>query len=86
MNADDFYRMELIKKRLKVSKATPPIAISSVYYIEDVGFLLAFIEKDAFDPVCRKCGDILTTYELICENCHKTIKEFPEGMGGANGT
>lgn len=22
-----------------------------------------------FDPVCRKCGDPLTTDELICENC-----------------
>ena len=28
------------------------------------------IEADAiFDPVCRKCGDPLTTEELICDAC-----------------
>lgn len=28
------------------------------------------VEADAvFDPVCRKCGDALTTYELICCTC-----------------
>ena len=24
---------------------------------------------EVFAPVCRKCGDPLTTDELICENC-----------------
>lgn len=24
---------------------------------------------DRFDPVCRKCGDPLTTEELICDDC-----------------
>ena len=28
------------------------------------------VEADAiFDPVCRKCGDPLTTDELMCNNC-----------------
>ena len=28
------------------------------------------VEANAiFDPVCRKCGDVLTTCELVCENC-----------------
>jgi hypothetical protein len=24
-----------------------------------------------YDPVCRKCGDPLTTEELICDGCRK---------------
>lgn len=24
-----------------------------------------------FDPVCRKCGDPLTTEEFICDNCRR---------------
>ena len=64
-------RIELIKHRLESAKLCPPIAISSLYYMDDVGFLLEFIDGQVFDPVCRKCGDPLTTEELICEKCRR---------------
>ena len=31
------------------------------------------VQGDArFDPVCRKCGDPLVSYELVCDDCRRT--------------
>jgi len=38
-------RIELIRRRLSNSRFCPPVAISSVYYIEDVEFLLSTIDE-----------------------------------------
>lgn len=28
-------------------------------------------ECDRFDPVCKKCGEALTSYELVCDECRE---------------
>jgi hypothetical protein len=38
-------RIEMIRRRLSNSRFVPPISISSVYYIEDVEFLLHTIDE-----------------------------------------
>ena len=40
-----------------------------VVYCIDCGKDVTHELNAIFDPVCRKCGDPLTTCELVCENC-----------------
>ena len=40
-----------------------------VVYCIDCGKDVTHELNAIFDPVCRKCGDVLTTCELVCENC-----------------
>jgi len=39
------------------------------YYFEDNNAMHS--DGEIFDPVCRKCGNPLTTEELICCNCRR---------------
>ena len=43
-------RIEQIRRRLRGAKLNPPIAISSIYYLEDVDFLLNTIEELTSEP------------------------------------
>lgn len=49
----DMDRLEMVRRRLAHAKLSPPIAVSSVYYLEDVEFLLSVIRELTSDHNCE---------------------------------
>jgi hypothetical protein len=49
-----------------------PVQLDSAEIIRELSSQQGVSADGRFDPVCRVCGDPLTTEELVCDNCHRS--------------
>lgn len=55
------------------SEEPPKITMGIVRHVLLAAASITAVQCDArFDPVCRKCGDPLVSYELVCDDCRCT--------------